>query len=245
VPDPTSPAPGGLDFEGYRVYAGRDRNHLGMVAQFDKVDTTGFNTGLAPALIPGGPLIEGGDTLVYHAIVPALPDGFKEYVAVTSYDTGDEQIASLESGLNENKSLAVPNPAPGERHDGVTVYPNPYHAEAGWDAGDLVRDHYLWFANLPARAHLSIYTLAGDLVFDTDFDGASYQGAGARGLYDPHQDLDTGPPSLSGTSYAWNLISSRGQAVASGLYLFAVRDRANGHIQRGKFLVVKSDKEGF
>ena len=245
VPDPTSPAPDHLDFEGYRVYAGRDRNHLGMVAQFDKVDTTGFNTGLAPALIPGGPVIEGGDTLVYHAIVPSLPDGFKEYVAVTSYDTGDEQIGSLESGLNENKTLAVPNPAPGERGGGVTVYPNPYHGEAAWDAGTLVRDHYLWFANLPRRAHLAIYTLSGDLVFETDFDGATYQGAGTRGLYDPRQDLDTAAPSLSGTSYAWNLISSRGQAIASGLYLYAVRDRDNGNMQRGKFLVVKADREGF
>jgi hypothetical protein len=85
VPDPTSPAPGGIDFEGYRVYAGTDRNRLGLVAQYDKVDTTGFNTGLDVAKIPGGPVIEGGDTLVYHAIVPALRDGFKEYVAVTSY----------------------------------------------------------------------------------------------------------------------------------------------------------------
>jgi hypothetical protein len=245
VPDPTSPAPGGLDFEGYRVYAGTDRNHLALVSQFDKVDTTGFNTGLAPALLPGGPVIEGGDTLVYHAIVPALRDGFKEYVAVTSFDTGDEQIGPLESGLNENKTLAVPNPAPGERGGGVTVYPNPYHAEAAWDAGALVRDHYLWFANLPAHAHLSIFTLSGDLVFDTEFDGANDHGESARGLFDPRQDVDTEPPTLSGTSYAWDLISRSGQAVASGLYLYTVQDRTTGKVERGKFLIVKSDVESF
>jgi hypothetical protein len=241
--DPTSPAPGGLDFEGYRVYAGRDRNALSLVAQYDIADTTGFNTGLAAIRLPQ-PIIEGGDTLVYRAVVPALRDGFKSYVAVTSYDTGDEQIPSLESGINENKTLTVPNPGPGER-PGVTVYPNPYKAEAQWDAGRLVRDHYLWFANLPARARLRIFTLAGDLVFDTDFDGATYRGASARGLYDPAQDIDTPAPVLSGASFAWNLITRTGQAAASGMYLWTVEDRDSGKTERGKFLVVKSDVEGF
>jgi len=241
--DPTSPAPGGLDFEGYRVYAGRDRNALALVAQYDKADTTGFNTGFEAVRLPS-PLIEDGDTLAYHTLVPALRDGFKYYVAVTSYDTGDEQIASLESGINENKTLTVPNPGPAERA-GVTVYPNPYRAEAQWDAGRLVRDHYLWFANLPARARLKIYTLAGDLVFDTDFDGSTYDGSNARGLYNPAQDIDTPAPALSGASFAWNLITRTGQAAASGLYLWTVENKDSGKTERGKFLVVKSDVEGF
>jgi hypothetical protein len=33
--------------------------------------------------------------------------------------------------------------------------------------------------------------------------------------------------------------------VASGIYLFAVRDEATGKVQRGKFLILKSDREGF
>ena len=241
--DPTSPAPGGLDFEGYRVYAGRERNHLDLVAQYDQVDTTGFNTGLDAIRLPQ-PVIEDGDTLVYRALVPALKDGFKYYVAVTSYDTGDEQITSLESGVNENKTLTVPNPGPGERAS-VTVYPNPYRAEAAWDAGRLVRDHYLWFANLPSRSRIRIFTLSGDLVYETDFDGATYTGTNARGLYNPTQDIDTPAPTLSGASFAWNLITRSGQAAASGLYLWTVEDRDSGKKERGKFLVVKSDVEGF
>ena len=138
-----------------------------------------------------------------------------------------------------------PNPAPGERSEGVTVYPNPYKVEAAWDAGQLVRDHYLWFANLPSRAELKIFTLAGDLVFDTDFDGATYDGSSARGLYDPNADVGTPPPALSGASFAWNLITNQGQAAASGLYLWAVKDLDTGEVERGKFLVVKSDREGF
>jgi hypothetical protein len=243
VSDDTSPAPGGLDFEGYRVYVGRDRNALSLVSQYDIADTTGFNTGLGAIRLPE-PVIEDGDTLVYRARVPALRDGLPYFASVTAFDTGDEQIASLESGINENKTLAVPNPGPGER-SGVTVYPNPYRVEAEWDRGRLVRDHWLWFANLPGRCRIKIFTLAGDLVYDVRFDGATYDGRNARGLYDPTRDLDVGTPAMSGASFAWNLISSEGQAVASGLYLFAVEDEASGKVERGKFLIVKSDREGF
>jgi hypothetical protein len=243
TPDDTSPAPGGIDFEGYRVYVGRDRNDLSLVAQFDVPDTVGFDTGFDAIRLPAPEIIEG-DTVRYHYTVPGLRDGITYTVAVTAYDVGDVQVGSLESGLNENKQIAVPNPAPGER-SGVTVYPNPYKVEAVWDAGQLVRDHYLWFANLPARARLRIFTLAGDLVLDVDFDGATYDGSNARGLYDPGVDIDTPPPTLSGASYAWDLITRQGQAAASGLYIYAVEDRESGKVERGKFLIVKSDREGF
>ncbi len=145
--------------------------------------------------------------------------------------------------MSQNKFLAVPMPGPDESVAGVTVFPNPYRVEARWDQGRLARDHYLWFANLPSRAHLRIYTLSGDLVQEVHFDGARYRGEGARGLYDPSHTLDTPPPSLSGSAYAWNLISREGEAVATGLYLFTVEDLDSGRISRGKFLLVKSDRE--
>lgn len=242
--DETSPQPGGKDFEGYRVYLGTDRNDLGLVAQFDKVDTTGFNTDFGGIRLSQPQKIDG-DTVTYHYRITGLRDGFKYFTAVTSFDTGDQQIQSLESGISQNKILAVPAAAPGEREGGVTVFPNPYKVEARWDAKTLARDHFLWFANLPKRCHLAIFSLAGDLVYETDFDGDVYAGQGARGLYDPRRELDVPPPVLSGASFAWNLISREGQAVASGLYLFAVKDRETGDVQRGRFLVIKSDREGF
>src|SRR5262245_23198859 len=52
VVDPTSPAPGGRDFEGYRVYIGLDQQSPTRLAQFDLLDTAGFNTGLEPARAP-------------------------------------------------------------------------------------------------------------------------------------------------------------------------------------------------
>jgi hypothetical protein len=127
----------------------------------------------------------------------------------------------------------------------VTVFPNPYKAEAKWDQGTLVRDHYLWFANLPRTCRISIFTVAGDLVFQTDFNGDTYTGANARGVFNPQQDLQTGAPTMSGGMYAWNMISREGQAVATGLYIYTVEDSQSGDVQRGKFVIIKSDREGF
>ena len=91
---------------------------------------------------------------------------------------------------------------------------------------------------------LRIYTLAGDRVYETQFEGDRYRGENARGLYDPGRDIDTGAPALSGASFAWNMISSEGQAIATGLYVFSVEDLESGTVSRGKFLVVKSDRDG-
>lgn len=260
VTDPTSPAPGHLDFEGYRLYLGLDRLHPTLVAQFDRNDpphdTTGFNNwpaacGAAPPpprsmpdtvrLCP--PVVFDGVTYEYKYSVSGLKDGFSYFGAVTSFDLGDTKIPSLESGIQQNKFQAVPAPAPGERAGGVTVFPNPYRVEARWDAGQFVRDHYLWFANLPSRCTLRIYTLAGDLVFDTRFDGSTYRGEGARGLYNPGTDLDVKAPYLSGATYAWDMITNGGQAAATGLYIYSVEDLDSGRVSRGKFLIIKSDRE--
>jgi hypothetical protein len=244
APDDTSPQPGGIDFQGYRVYFSEDRNDLRRVAQFDIVDTTGFDTGLDPISLPDSVLIEG-DWFHYEYTITGLRDGFSYFAAVTSYDTGDDQVPSLESGVTQNKSQVSSSPRPETGPSGVTVFPNPYKAEAVWDRGTLARDHYIWFANLPRRCKITIFTLAGDRVFETAFDGDTYDGSSARGFYDPRVDLDVDSPELSGGAYAWNLISREGQAVASGLYIYTVEDTQTGDIQRGKFVILKSDREGF
>ena len=149
----------------------------------------------------------------------------------------------LESGFSQNRILAVPAPAPGEIAGlKPTVFPNPYRVEARWDRGQNVRDHFLWFTGLPAKCLLRVYTLAGDLVYEKDFDGSTYHGEGARGIYDPSKSL--GKPTMSGSTFGWNLITREGQAVATGLYMFSVEDRATGKRYLGKFLIVKSDREG-
>ena len=253
--DPTSPNP--KDFEGYRIYAGEDRENLHLVAQFDLAappnDTTGFNTGMGPITLDHNPLDppdssyvdENGTTYQYRYRLANLRDGFKYWGAVTSYDVGNSQIESLESGFAQNEVMFVPGPSATEAAAsglGVTVFPNPYRVEAAWDAFQTARQHYLWFANLPPRATLKIYTLSGALIFQTDFDGTSYDGRNARGLYQPSSDLKS---HLSGTMFGWDLITREGQACATGLYLWAVEDKHSGKRQTGKFLLVKSDRENF
>ena len=246
--DPTSPVI--YDFEGYRVYLGDERHDLRRLAQFDLAggvhDTTGFNTGFRRIAVDT--TFDDGRHYDYRYRIDNLRDGFKYFVAVTAYDLGTDETESLDSGISSNNKLvAIPGPAPDEAAPGdrVTVFPNPYRVEARWDQGSLVRDHYLWFANLPPKAGIKIFTLAGDLVYEVEFDGASYRGTDARGVFDPSRELDVKGIQLSGRSYAWNMITSQGQAAATGLYLYSVEDRATGKRQVGKFLIVKSDREGF
>ena len=244
--DPTSPQPGNLDFEGYRVYVGEERGRLSRYAQYDRPDTTGFDTGFAAVALGADSVNIDGTWYHYRQRITGLKTGFKYYAAVTAYDIGDTQIESLESGITQNLLQSVPAPSPAEAAGRkVTVFPNPYKVEAAWDAGALVRDHYLWFANLPERCTIRIYTLSGDLVKSFAFDGATYDGSSARGLFNPGAETALGAPTLSGSLYAWDLITDQGQAAASGLYLFAIEDAVSGEVQRGKFLVLKSDREGF
>src|ERR1041385_5299558 len=239
--DPTSPAPGGHDFEGYRVYLGLDQGAPVRLAQYALRDTTGFNTGLEPALAPQ-PLVADGVIYRYHQRVDGLKDGFRYWGAVTSYDTGDQQIESLESGIPENKFMVIPM-ANGTELRSVTVFPNPYRVEAQWDAGKTPRDKVVWFAGLPRRCTIRIYTLAGDQVLSQEFDGGAYHTENVRGVWTPERNPDTGAPALSGASFAWDLITDRGQAAATGLYVWTVEDHTGGPVQRGKLLVIKADRE--
>jgi hypothetical protein len=241
--DPTSPI--GKDFEGYRIYIGENRDTLNLVAQFDLAtpphDTTGFNTGFGAVTLPV-PVVIDGVTYQYKYTIDNLRDGFKYFSAVTAYDLGTPDIESLEGGISQNEVMAVPAPAPGEHAGGVTVYPNPYRVEAAWDRGQQARDHYLWFANLPQQCKIRIYTLSGDLIFETDFNGQTYNGSNARGIYVPGTDI---APTLSGASFGWDMITRGGQAAATGLYIWSVEDRNGGKRQTGKLLIVKSDRESF
>jgi len=239
--DPTSPAPGGRDFEGYRVYIGLDQQEPTRVAQFDIPDTTGFNTGLEPALAPT-PLVRDGITYRYHYRVTGLKDGFRYWGAVTSYDTGDQSVESLESSIGQNKFMVIPT-ANKQEHPSVVVFPNPYRVEAAWDAGKPPRDKVVWFAGLPTRCTIRVFTLAGDQVMSREFDGASYHTENIRGIWTPERNPDTGPPSLSGAAFAWDMVTDRGQATASGLYLWTVEDHTGGPVQRGKLLIVRSDRQ--
>lgn len=44
---------------------------------------------------------------------------------------------------------------------------------------------------------------------------------------------------FAGGEHSWDLITDDDQAIASGLYLFTVKNRNNGNVKTGKFLIIK------
>ncbi len=202
-------------------------------------DSVGYNTGLSRVLLPEAEWeyeAAGADTIVYKygSTLAPVKDGHHYWVAVTSYDLGNPETPSLESGVGQNLLHVVPGRSPAQAAGrGVTVFPNPYRGSAVWDANPAT-GRYIWFAGLPARALIKIFTLAGDRVAEIDFDRAEYRGENAAGLL-----VGGEAPQLSGTMAAWDLRSESGQPVATGLYLYSVTDRASGESQQGKFLILK------
>lgn len=234
IPDPV--LEDSLDFQGYRLYVSRDNVDFTQVGEFDIADTIGFNTGFEAVKFD---TIIDGHQYRYRYTVPSLKDGFEYFVAITSFDKGapNQGVPPLESGITQNRRTIIPGPEKSTNPDTrakTIVFPNPYRGEAVWD-GEFDRDRLIYFANLPASATIRIFTLAGDLLDEIEFDADTYTGANAAAIFDP--DFD--PPALSGGLAAWDLLTDQDQTIASGLYIFSVEDHATGENEIGKFLVIR------
>lgn len=237
--DPTTASPeyhrseftGEYDFQGYRVYriqgeaiVGDPFDQASLIAEFDRthwpdgrVDDVGFNTGLPP-------LDEDGKRVFVDENVL---DGFNYWYAVTSYASRNPRLdlPELESGFNENARAVRPGSAPPATGDGgaaweVGVYPNPYRSTSRFDdrlpggqPAELGRQ--VWFTNVPDRARIDIYNLAGTRV--------------DRILHDQPGEGQV----------AWDMLSVESRAIAPGLYIFAVEDLATGEVARGKLVILK------
>jgi len=206
------------DFQGYRIYRFQGDSFGGdpyaeatLVAEFDKVDGIGFDTGLPPLDADGRRRFTDGPLL----------DGFPYWYAVVSFSAPDLEagLPSFQSGFNENAVLVYPGPAPAVpgREWKIGVFPNPYRAGSLFDArrGEPELGRKIWFTGLPPRSRIEVYTLAGDLV---------------RTLF--HDDPATGME-------AWNVLSEPTRAIASGLYIYVVENLDTGEVQRGKLVIVK------
>lgn len=241
------------DFEGYRIYrsnAGADFSNpedllltLSLVGEFDTPgNNTGYNTGFGAVLL-SQPKFFPGDTVAYwYRFPPAATDvshlnGWQYLYGVAAFDRGDSAtgIASLQS-KTEVRRVVPGTQATSDRQVEIGVYPNPYYVNAVWD-GSGERNRKLYFYNLPARCEVRIYTLAGDVVADFDHDAATYDGSNIDWFR--RFGGSEIPPQFAGGEHAWDLISKFDQAIASGLYLFSVKDIETGNIKTGKFLVIK------
>lgn len=240
------------DFAGYKVYLSKlgfdvekTVNPAAAVAEVGNFDLLGdslfFETGFDAIKMAEPVTFEGDNNLyVYKYTIENLQNGWQYICAVTAYDTGDEEnkLESLESSPLASSSRVFMGTPPNEnpKEEGPYAYPNPYYLEAAWE-GVSTRQTVkkLIFANLPEKCVVSIFNIAGDLVDQFDH-GAGYTGDDI----DWYAEFsDTESTVFSGGEHAWDLISSEGQAVARGLYLFSVRDLNTNKIYKGKFTLIK------
>jgi len=242
------PVIGEPDFEGYRLYRARITQEnqgsglkqlLELVAQYDMNDSIGYDTGLDLIRLPQPETLDGR-IYNYRFMNDNLLNGWEYAFAVSAFDRGDpaNNLPSLESSALLGAGRVFPGPTPAEKRK-VTVFPNPYKAGSLWDGrgddGIQERSRLIYFANLPERCSIKIYTVAGDLVDVIDHDGKTYSGADIAWF----QQYAAGDKVFSGGIHGWDLVTKSDQALATGLYLFTVEDRNSGELSRGKFVVIK------
>lgn len=203
-------------FEGYRVYKSTvsAQGPWTLLAEYDIPNNQfGQNTGLE-----------------YEYLDVGLLNNVEYYYSVTAFSKPDPmtQFPSQESSINANAKTVIPGTPSPETVGEVAVVPNPYRGDIAYHTYDpqwekpqgtrkrwMEQDRRIQFINLPTQCEIKIYTLAGDLI-DTI----------------RHEDLFKGYED-------WNLTSSVGQAISSGIYMFTVEDTKNGKVQVGKFVVIK------
>ena len=243
------PISGKKDFEGYRLYktnAGYDLTSsqnllksLIKIAEFDSANNDiGYNTGFDFIRLEEPKVFPDDTTKYYYKFeIDGLLNGWQYVYSVTAYDEGDPEnnMNSLESSKLTGASKILPGTLPTSQKDiEVGVYPNPYYGEAYWD-GSSERLRKIYFNNLPADCKITIYTLSGDIVKEI-YHQSTDNGSDLRWFETFSHD---GKQKMSGGEHAWDLITDDDQAIATGLYLFTVKDNATGNIKRGKFLVIK------
>ncbi len=244
------------DFEGFRIYRsflGNDISNtgiygqMGLIREYDRKDGLFYDTGLdsirmaepITEMVPN-PTTGLTDTIVYtyKLEIDNLHNGWQYAFAVTAFDSGDTKLRlpSLESSKLQNVVVVSPGSparAPAESRE-IGVYPNPYKANALWDGG-FERERKIYFYNLPLNSEIRIYTLAGDLVDSFTHHGDTYNGQGIKWF----QRYGSGNTIFPGGEHAWDLVTKSDQAIATGLYLFTVKDLDTGDIYKGKFVVIK------
>ncbi|SMO83951.1 hypothetical protein [Gracilimonas mengyeensis] len=235
------------DFEGYKIYRsdlGDDLNpNPRVIREFDTPgNDIGFNTGFDEVRLEEPVTFEGDSTEYWYKYeVTGLLSGWQYQFSVTSFDYGSEvfELEPLETSPNVNAVRVFPGTSPNQDFDSndkehkVGVYPNPYRVNAAWDgAGELNRK--MMFYNLPSKAEIRIYTLAGDIVAELEHNSDTY-----RGDIDWFENRSGERRVFSGGEHAWDILSESNQTLRSGLYLYTVKDMNGGSVQTGKFVIIK------
>jgi hypothetical protein len=168
----------------------------------------------------------------YRYVDKSMHRGRPYFYAVTAADHGIDDLGNFAEGKSGDPSsnflFVEPNtpsqPAHAYSEGQVYVVPNPATREsmAEWPQLGPTNDDptgiKVEFRNLPAaKGIIRIYTLAGDLVHELDFDGTTGVG-----------------------TVRWDLVSRNAQDVTSGVYLYSVETEGNNFERKiGKFVVIR------
>ena len=232
IPDPLTRE---LDFAGYQVWKAegwrRESNIPSddmwrLIADYDTTELGDIDTGLSGA----------GK---YRFVDTRVQNGFWYWYAVTAYDRGsfreeiDNSTSPPETTMvrisdpkfgkySQNMTRVMPQSTPAQTLDDVYVVPNPYKGDAAWDLEETDFEptgRRIKFFNLPRRATIKIYSLAGDHVKTIEHDDATTT----------EEDGVT----------SWNLISKNNQDTVSGIYLYHVINDDTGQEKIGKFVIIR------
>ena len=238
----TDPLSGKFDFEGYQIWKAvgwrretadpRDDQWF-LIADIDREKLSDFDTG------------SQGIGKYRFIDTKDVKNGFPYWYAVVAYDHGDEESGILpEFGkFSQAKQLVYARFGPTRTIDdavdvyevdeatgdvlskevrtveNVRVVPNPYKERAAWDESDSDMNptgRKIYFVNLPERATISIYTLAGDLVQTIEH---SYS-------LSPEVDRTF-----------WNLVTRNNQEVVSGVYIYYIESNVGS--KAGRFAIIR------
>lgn len=244
------PVSGEEDFEGYRIYKSRLGDDVRggeiapqMVREYDTPGTsTGFGTGFEDIKLEEPHTFPDDDTEYHYRYdFEGLPSGWQYIISVTAFDGDDDGVEPMESSRRANEVHVIPGTQANENFESsnsdnqVGVYPNPYRVNAAWD-GQSEFNRKLNFYNLPQQAEIRVYTLAGEIVAQLDHNGASASGTSSTRW---HRDFSSENRIVAGGEHSWDLLSDANQALSTGLYLYTVKDKDSGNVQKGKLAIIK------
>lgn len=109
--------------------------------------------------------------------------------------------------------------------DGILVAPNPYRGSADWERLDY--EGRISFFNLPKRCTIYIHSITGELV------DIMYHNVSGDDSPDPAGNETGGE--------RWDMLTSNGQSIASGIYIYRVISDNYGE-KIGKFAIVKGER---
>jgi len=231
-----SPSGVATDAAGLPFKCGRAVVHDSVLTFVDP-DSSGAFVKVCRDVNPQGNCTSPRDSVWALMTVPGPHDGFRTWYTVTyeayntidnTYedlfvpDTGNDYVRCGQRGVpgtcpNLNSKLANMIAAPVEPTAGptvnlqtVTVVPNPFRGRESWD---LPNGNEVHLINLPSKARIRIYTVAGDLVRDLSHDESVRDFA------------------------RWDLKNANGRDVVSGIYMYRVE--SGTFFAQGRFIVIR------